>query len=118
MKAAALIEPLPVSHHCITESGFQKDQTVLVCGTGPIGVALFSILRVISASKIIVTKILEGRLAQAKEFGADVIINPLHTAANVGIGRLLNKRWLPSESSPETGSMSPLTPQVYSRAWI
>lgn len=84
MKAAALMEPLSVSHHCITESGFQKGQTVLICGAGPIGLALLSILRVLGASKIIVTEILETRLAQAKEFGADVAINPLHAAVDLG----------------------------------
>ena len=95
MKAAALIEPLSVSHHCITESGFQKGQTVLICGAGPIGLALLSILRVLGASKIIVTEILEMRLAQAKEFGADVVINPLHTAASDG-DRTVGKRALAS----------------------
>lgn len=82
MEAAALMEPLAVAHHCITEAGFQKGQTGLICGAGPIGLALLSILRVLGASKIFVTEILETRLTQAKEFGADVVINPQHTAAD------------------------------------
>ena len=82
MKAAALIEPLAVAHHAITESGFREGQTVLICGAGPIGLAVLSILRVLGASKIIVTEVLETRLEQARKFGADVVINPLSLATS------------------------------------
>lgn len=77
LKAAALIEPLAVAQHCISDSGFQRGQTALVCGAGPIGLAIVLILRVIGASRIVVTEVLETRMAQAKKFGADSVINPL-----------------------------------------
>jgi (R,R)-butanediol dehydrogenase/meso-butanediol dehydrogenase/diacetyl reductase len=77
LKAGALVEPLSVAQHCITHSGFKKGQTALICGAGPIGLALLLLLRVKGASKVIVTEVLETRTAYAKRFGANAVINPL-----------------------------------------
>lgn len=82
LKAAALVEPLAVAHHCIMLSGFQKGQKVLVCGAGPIGLAILVILRILGASQIIVTEVLATRMAQAKKIGADVVINPLKNSGD------------------------------------
>lgn len=84
MKAAALLEPLAVAHHCITGSGFRPGHAVLICGAGPIGLAILCLLRVLGASRIIVTEVLEPRIKQAKDLGADVVINPM--AAGTGLG--------------------------------
>ncbi|KAH7177041.1 chaperonin 10-like protein [Dactylonectria macrodidyma] len=84
LKAAALVEPLAIGHHCITASGFRKGQSVLICGAGPIGLAILLLLRVMGASKVIVTEVLESRLAQARNFGADAVINPLQCSAMPG----------------------------------
>ncbi|EEU38100.1 uncharacterized protein NECHADRAFT_5758, partial [Fusarium vanettenii 77-13-4] len=77
LKVAALSEPLSVAHHCIDISGFKPGQTALICGAGPIGLALAAILRVKKASKIIMSEISQSRIAQAPKFGADAVINPL-----------------------------------------
>ncbi|KAH8656257.1 chaperonin 10-like protein [Ilyonectria robusta] len=77
LKAGALAEPLAVAQHCVDISGFQSGQTALICGAGPIGLALVITLRAMGAAKIIVTEVTELRMAQAKNFGADVVINPL-----------------------------------------
>lgn len=82
LRTAALIEPLAVAQHCVSESGFVKGQTVMICGAGPIGLALISILRVAGASKIIVTEILDQRRDKAQNLGADTAINPLQKGAD------------------------------------
>lgn len=77
LKVAALVEPLSIAHHCISTSGFQAGQSALICGAGPIGLAMIALLRVMGADKIIATEVLESRLATALEFGATAAINPL-----------------------------------------
>lgn len=84
LKAGALAEPLAVAQHCVDISGFKSGQTALICGAGPIGLAISIILRVMGASKIIVTEVTESRMAQAKKFGADLVINPLKKLEGTG----------------------------------
>ncbi|KAL2027621.1 hypothetical protein VTO58DRAFT_110309 [Aureobasidium pullulans] len=84
LKSAALVEPLAVAHHCIKLSGFKSGQTVLICGAGPIGLAILLILRVMGASKVIVTEILETRMSQARNFGADSVLSPFQSTHSNG----------------------------------
>lgn len=85
LKAAALVEPLAIGRHCITSSGFKKGHLVLICGAGPIGLAILLLLRVMGASKVIVTEVLESRMEQAHKFGADTVINPLQSSGEEAI---------------------------------
>lgn len=41
-------------------SGFKKGQSALICGAGPIGLAILLLLRVMGASKLVMTEILES----------------------------------------------------------
>lgn len=83
LKAAALVEPLAIGRHSIVNSGFKKGQSALICGAGPIGLAILLLLRVMGASRVVMTEILESRMAQARAFGADAVINPLLHDAGV-----------------------------------
>lgn len=76
LKAGALAEPLAVASHMIRLSGFQKGQSVAVLGAGPIGLALLLLLRAQGASWVLVSEPTKSRAEQAKEFGADVVVNP------------------------------------------
>jgi alcohol dehydrogenase len=49
--------------------------TIAVVGAGPIGLAAILTARLFSPGKIIAIDLADGRLARAKTFGADVIIN-------------------------------------------
>ncbi|KAI5240343.1 GroES-like protein [Aureobasidium subglaciale] len=80
LKSAALVEPLAVAHHCIKLADFKAGQTALICGAGPIGLAILLILRVLGASKVIVTEVLETRMSQAWKFGADCVLSPLQSS--------------------------------------
>jgi (R,R)-butanediol dehydrogenase/meso-butanediol dehydrogenase/diacetyl reductase len=84
LKVGALAEPLAVAWHSIRLSGFQKGQTALVLGAGPIGLAILMLLRVRGATKVIVSEVTRLRTEQAKKFGADLVINPLDKIGQTG----------------------------------
>jgi (R,R)-butanediol dehydrogenase/meso-butanediol dehydrogenase/diacetyl reductase len=77
LKVGALAEPLAVAWHCIRISGFKSGQKALVLGAGPIGLAILILLRIWGAKTILISEVTKSRIAQAKKFGADVVINPL-----------------------------------------
>lgn len=72
----ALIEPIAISWHAVRMSGFQKGQTALVIGAGPIGLAAILALQGHSAGKIIVTEPGHLRRQQARDLGADHVLDP------------------------------------------
>lgn len=77
LEVGALVEPLAIAWHNIRTSGFQKGQTALVLGAGPIGLAIIMLLRYWGAQGIIVSEITPSRSALARQFGADEVVNPL-----------------------------------------
>jgi len=70
----ALIEPFSISQHAISRATIKETDNVLVIGAGPIG--LFALLAAKQLCKrIVVADILDNRLALAKEYGADAVVN-------------------------------------------
>ena len=61
--------------------GFNFDDTVVIQGVGPLGLAHLIKARMMGAGKIIVTDISDYRLEIAKAFGADVTLNSSRTTA-------------------------------------
>ncbi|KAL4801861.1 chaperonin 10-like protein [Aspergillus unguis] len=76
LKVGALLEPLAVAWHCIRISGFQKGQTALILGAGPIGLAILMLLRVWEAKTIIISEVTASRKQMARDFGADLVVDP------------------------------------------
>ncbi|KAL4950417.1 chaperonin 10-like protein [Aspergillus filifer] len=76
LEVGALMEPLAVAWHCIRISGFQKGQTALILGAGPIGLAILMLLRVWGAKTIVISELTASRKQMAKDFGADLIVDP------------------------------------------
>jgi threonine dehydrogenase-like Zn-dependent dehydrogenase len=74
---AALIEPMCVAWHAMKTPGFEsyEGKSVLVIGSGPVGLYLLYALRNRGAKQIIVSEPTEVRRAQAKGV-ADVAIDP------------------------------------------
>ncbi|XP_031553122.1 sorbitol dehydrogenase-like [Actinia tenebrosa] len=70
----ALLEPLSVAVHACRRAGITVGDNVLVCGAGPIGLVNLLTAKACGASKIAITDLDEGRLAKAKELGADYTI--------------------------------------------
>lgn len=58
--------------------GLQGNHTIAVFGQGPVGLSA-TLLAAQMGAKVIALDTSEERLARAKEFGADVLINPLKT---------------------------------------
>lgn len=58
--------------------GLQGDHTIAIFGQGPVGLSATQ-LAVTMGAQVIALDTSEERLARAKEFGADVVINPLKT---------------------------------------
>ena len=76
LKVAALAEPLSVASHMIRVSDFEKGDDVLVLGAGPIGLALLLLLKAQGAGKVFVSEIASSRAQKARDFGADIVLNP------------------------------------------
>ncbi len=73
-KQLSLIEPFSISQHAVSRAVIKESDNVLVIGAGPIG--LFALLAAKQkCRKIVVADILDNRLALAKEYGADAVIN-------------------------------------------
>jgi threonine dehydrogenase-like Zn-dependent dehydrogenase len=70
------VEPIAVAWHAIKISPFQKGDSVLVLGGGPIGLAVIQCLKAKGAGKIVVSEIAPKRKQFAKEFGADYVLDP------------------------------------------
>ncbi|AOY77676.1 NAD(P)-dependent alcohol dehydrogenase [Clostridium formicaceticum] len=71
----ALVEPLAVGLHASAQGGVKLGDTVVIFGTGCIGLVSLLSCKAKGASKIIVVDILENRLEVAKKIGATDIIN-------------------------------------------
>ena len=72
---AALIEPLSVTVDVVRRSQMVLGDVVVVQGAGTIGLFTLQCAKAAGARKVIVTEVVERRLAKAKELGADVVIN-------------------------------------------
>ncbi|GAA5935372.1 2,3-butanediol dehydrogenase [Sporobolomyces koalae] len=77
LKAGAMCEPLAVAIHAVKRSGFKKGEKVLVCGSGPIGSLLITVLKSKGASQIIVSEPSSARRAVAERAGADHLLDPM-----------------------------------------
>ena len=66
----ALVEPLSVAMHGVRQSGIQAGQSVLVLGSGPIGLCTVVVLRHCGVEEIVVADPSDYRLSIAEKLGA------------------------------------------------
>lgn len=71
----ALVEPLSVGLHAAAQGGVKLGDTVVIFGTGCIGLSTLLASKARGASTIIVVDMMENRLKKAKELGATYTIN-------------------------------------------
>ena len=71
----ALIEPLAVGLHAANRGNVKCGDTVLVLGTGCIGIMTLLACKAKNATRIIAVDIFDNRLQKAKELGASTVIN-------------------------------------------
>jgi len=71
-----LSDILPTSFEVgVLNGGVKPGDTVAIVGAGPIGLAAVMTAKLYTPAQIVVIDLDDGRLAKAKEFGADVTIN-------------------------------------------
>ncbi len=73
---AALAEPVSCAVNSIGQCHLEEGATVLVLGAGPLGLMNACVARALGAGKILLSEISPPRLAQARGFEIDVLINP------------------------------------------
>ena len=74
-EAGALAEPLAVALHAVNMAGVKPGDVVFIAGGGPIGVLVHLLVRLAGAGRIIVSDLHPERLAAARAFGADVVVD-------------------------------------------
>jgi (R,R)-butanediol dehydrogenase/meso-butanediol dehydrogenase/diacetyl reductase len=74
-REAALVEPLAVGLHGVRRSRLAKDETCVILGAGPIGIATLLWARELGA-KTVVSDLSPGRRAMAERLGATAVVDP------------------------------------------
>ena len=72
---AALIEPMACAIHTVRRGDIDLDDVVVIAGAGPLGLCMVQVTHLKTPKKLVVIDTMEDRLALAKAFGADVVIN-------------------------------------------
>ena len=73
---AALAEPVSCTVNAARNCGIERADTVLVMGAGPMGIMNACTARRFGADRIIMTEVNPTRLAQARAFGFEVLVDP------------------------------------------
>ena len=76
LEDAAIIEPLACAIHAVNRGDIQLDDVVVIAGAGPIGLMMVQVAHLKTPRKLVVIDLVPERLALAKRYGADVVINP------------------------------------------
>lgn len=72
---AAFSEPIAVCLHANEIASVKPGDTVLVIGSGPMGLINMQISK-LSGASVIVSEVVEERLEMARKIGADMVVNP------------------------------------------
>ncbi len=76
LEQALLIEPYACSKHCVDRAQISNEDVVVISGAGTLGLGMITYARMKNPAKLVVLDMLDQRLQKAKDFGADVVINP------------------------------------------
>ncbi|MCE3028416.1 MULTISPECIES: alcohol dehydrogenase catalytic domain-containing protein [unclassified Salinicola] len=73
---AAFLEPLACGIHAVNRAEIQFDDTVVIAGGGPIGLAMVQLARLKTPKRLILVDTHDDRLELAREYGAEHLFNP------------------------------------------
>lgn len=76
IEKAALIEPYACSWHCVERAQVTTKDFVVLSGAGTLGLGMVGAIHQANPKCLVVLDMNDARLAKAKEFGADIVINP------------------------------------------
>lgn len=71
---AATAEPYTIAAEATSRARLTREDTVLICGAGPIGIVILQVAKHIGA-RAMVMDTMQGRLDKALELGADGVVN-------------------------------------------
>jgi L-iditol 2-dehydrogenase len=89
---AAMVEPVAVATHAIDLTPISMRDTVVVVGSGMIGLFLIQVLKLSNAGKIIAIDLDDKKLELAKKFGADHTFNSGREEIQESILKLTHNR--------------------------
>lgn len=72
---AASVEPLSISYFSVNRARPKENETIAVLGLGAIGLYAVQVLKAMGVSKIVASGRRAARLAAAKAYGADIVID-------------------------------------------
>jgi 2-desacetyl-2-hydroxyethyl bacteriochlorophyllide A dehydrogenase len=75
LEDGALLEPLSIAFSGVKASGLRKGSSVLVIGTGTIGLAAVMLAKHLGAGTVMLAGRNDGKLAIGEKMGADVLLN-------------------------------------------
>jgi 2-desacetyl-2-hydroxyethyl bacteriochlorophyllide A dehydrogenase len=73
---AALTEPMAVGYHAVNKARLSGDESLLVIGAGPVGLAVVACLKQRGAGPVTVAEFSPVRRKLAELMGADVVVDP------------------------------------------
>lgn len=76
MNKAILIEPYACSLHAVQRASVKLGDFVVLSGAGTLGLGMIGAIKKSGPEKLVVLDLSEERLALAKHFGADIVMNP------------------------------------------
>lgn len=75
----ALVEPIACGMHALERASIAHDDVVVISGLGAIGLSMCNIANLALPKMVIGLEVREERAAMAKEYGADIVLNPAKT---------------------------------------
>ena len=76
LEDALLIEPYGCSKHAVDRAQIRNEDIVVISGAGTLGLGMITYARMQNPAKLIALDMADNRLKKAKEFGADIVMNP------------------------------------------
>jgi threonine dehydrogenase-like Zn-dependent dehydrogenase len=75
-EAAALVEPVGIAVHAVNKAALSGDETIVLVGCGPIGLALAAVLKARGFRHIVASDLSPRRRELAGVMGADEVVDP------------------------------------------
>lgn len=76
LEQALMIEPFSCSKHAVDRADIGIEDVVVISGAGTLGLGMITYARLMNPAKLIALDMMDERLEKAREFGADIVINP------------------------------------------
>lgn len=96
LEEGALLEPLAVAVHITKQSSIKQGDSIVVFGSGPVGLLCCAVAKALGAGKIIAVDIVQARLEFAKKYAATSTFTPERVPAAENAARLLKENDLPN----------------------